>query len=167
MGRGFESHTAHFFTGSLSFCVVNVAQTPQFIKEPFFNLTFVSLPKMKAEGNVTTMYSRCEILFPHSRVSGLKKLKGEDWRKLAERIALLPETDKDALSFSHMMIKLCDCLNCDLGSYKAALGCSACSQRTINALRDTDLQLLRRFEKSRRDVRVYLEQVDFTEEKAA
>lgn len=98
------------------------------------------------------MYSRCEILFPHSRVSGLKKLKGEDWRKLTERIATLPETHVDALAFSHMMIKLCDCLNCDLSSYKAALGCSACSQRTINALRDTDSQLLQRFEKSRKEV---------------
>lgn len=106
------------------------------------------------------MYSRCEILFPHSRVSGLKKLKGEDWKKLTEHIASLPETDEDSLSFSHMMIKLCDCLNCDLGSYKAALGCSACSQRTINALRDTDQQLKKRFEKSRKEVRLYLENIE-------
>lgn len=102
------------------------------------------------------MYSRCEILFPHSRVTGLKKLKGDEWQALTERIALLPETHEDALAFSHMMIKLCDCLNCDLSSYKAALGCSACSQRTINALRDTDKQLLRRFDKSRREVDSYL-----------
>jgi len=114
-----------------------------------------------------SMYSRCEILFPHSRVSGLKKLKGEEWRKLASRIALLPETHEDALAFSHMMIKLCDCLNCDLGSYKAALGCSACSQRTINALRDTDQQLLRRFEKSRKEVKLYLDQMELQEEKVA
>ena len=114
------------------------------------------------------MYSRCEILFPHSRVSGLKKLKGEDWKKLAERVARLPETNEDALAFSHMMIKLCDCLNCDLGSYKAALGCSACSQRTINALRDTDQQLLRRFDKSKKEVRLYLSEVGVEhEEKAA
>jgi len=106
------------------------------------------------------MYSRCEILFPHSRVSGLKKLKGEEWRKLTERVALLPETNEDALAFSHMMIKLCDCLNCDLGSYKAALGCSACSQRTINALRDTDQQLTKRFEKSRTEVRLYLDDIE-------
>ena len=105
------------------------------------------------------MYSRCEILFPHSRVSGLKRLKGEDWRKLTEYVAALPETHEDALSFSHMMINLCDCLNCDLGSYKAALGCAACSQRTINALRDTDKQLLRRFEKSRKEVETYLEDI--------
>ncbi len=113
------------------------------------------------------MYSRCEILFPHSRVSGLKKLKGDDWQKLTERIALLPETHEDALAFSHMMIKLCDCLNCDLSSYKAALGCSACSQRTINALRDTDYQLLGRFEKSQREVGGYLDKIGIKVEKAA
>jgi hypothetical protein len=113
------------------------------------------------------MYSHCEILFPHSRVRGLKKLKGEQWQDLTESIARLPETHVDALSFSHMMIKLCDCLNCDLGSYKAALGCSACSQRTINALRDTDQQLLRRFERSRKEVLKYLDEVGLEQEKAA
>jgi hypothetical protein len=83
-------------------------------------------------------------------------------------VARLPETHEDALAFSHMMIKLCDCLNCDLGSYKAALGCSACSQRTINALRDTDQQLTRRFEKSRKEVLTYLNQIGAgQEEKAA
>jgi hypothetical protein len=113
------------------------------------------------------MYSHCEILFPHSRVRGLRKLKGEEWKDLTESIARLPETHVDALAFSHMMIKLCDCLNCDLGSYKAALGCSACSQRTINALRDTDQQLLKRFDKSRKEVLNYLDEVGFEQEKAA
>jgi hypothetical protein len=113
------------------------------------------------------MYSHCEILFPHSRVRGLRKLKGEEWKNLTESIARLPETHVDALAFSHMMIKLCDCLNCDLGSYKAALGCSACSQRTVNALRDTDQQLLKRFEKSRKEVLKYLDEVGFEQEKAA
>ena len=114
------------------------------------------------------MYSRCEILFPHSRVNGLKKLKGDQWKELTEYVAALPETHEDALAFSHMMIKLCDCLNCDLGSYKAALGCAACSQRTINALRDTDQQLVRRFNKSQNEVTLYLEASDaFQQKKAA
>jgi hypothetical protein len=100
-------------------------------------------------------------------VSGLKKLKGEEWRELTEYIATLPETHEDALAFSHMMIKLCDCLNCDLGSYKAALGCAACSQRTINALRDTDQQLVRRFNKSRSEVTDYLDKTNGDKKKAA
>ncbi|MCB0207976.1 MAG: hypothetical protein KDJ52_01525 [Anaerolineae bacterium] len=97
----------------------------------------------------------------------MKKLKGDDWRGLTERVASLPETDEDALAFSHMMIKLCDCLNCDLGSYKAALGCSACSQRTINALRDTDKQLLRRFDKSKKEVLSYLDETEGIHQQAA
>lgn len=113
------------------------------------------------------MYSHCEILFPHSRVRGLRKLKGEEWMNLTESVARLPETHVDALAFSHMMIKLCDCLNCDLGSYKAALGCSACSQRTVNALRDTDQQLIKRFEKSRKEVTNFLDEVESDQEKAA
>lgn len=110
------------------------------------------------------MYSHCEILFPHSKVSGLKRLKENDWQSLVEYVATLPETHIDALAFSHMMIKVCDCLNCDLGSYKAALGCAACSQRTINALRDTDKQLLRRYKRSRTAMLEYLNEVGAGEE---
>jgi len=110
------------------------------------------------------MYSHCEILFPHSKVSGLKKLKDQDWRELVEHISTLPETHPDSLAFSHMMIKICDCLNCDLSSYKAALGCAACSQRTINALRETDKQLLKRYKKSQSTVNLYLEEIGLSPE---
>ncbi len=113
------------------------------------------------------MYSHCEILFPHSKVSGLKKLKGEQWQELIDHVATLPETHIDSLAFSHMMIKICDCLNCDLGSYKAALGCAACSQRTINALRDNDKQLLRRYEKSRKEIYLHLNRIGAGEETAS
>lgn len=113
------------------------------------------------------MYSHCEILFPHSKVNGLKGFKGDDWKELVEEVAALPETHPDALAFSHMMINVCDCLNCDLSSYKAALGCAACSQRTINALRDTDKQLLRRFQRSKQAISTHLEQADVIEIKAA
>jgi len=112
------------------------------------------------------MYSHCEILFPHSKVNGLKRLKGEKWQELVDRVSSLPETHTDSLAFSHMMIKICDCLNCDLGSYKAALGCAACSQRTINALRDNDKQLLRRYEKSQKEMYLYLNKIGAGEETA-
>jgi hypothetical protein len=113
------------------------------------------------------MRSRLEILFPHSRVSGLKRLRGEEWQSLVERVAALPETHSDALAFSYMMIELCDCLTCDLSSYKASLGCSACSQRTINAIRDGDKVLLRRFEKAKQEVVAYLNRIGAGKQRAA
>ena len=113
------------------------------------------------------MRMRLEILFPHSRVSGLKNLHDEDWKSLVERIAALPETHPDALAFSYMMIKLCNCLNCDLSSYKASLGCSVCSQRTVNAVRDSNQVLMKEFKKAKKEVLAYLNSIGAGEQMAA
>lgn len=113
------------------------------------------------------MYSRCEILFPHRSVGSLKDLGEEEWRKLVERISALPETNEDSLAFSLMMIKLCNCLNCDLGSYKASLGCTACSRRAIGAIKNGDKALLRHFQSARREMLKYLNEIGATQDKAA
>jgi hypothetical protein len=113
------------------------------------------------------MYPRTEILFPHRSISALKGLGNGQWQKLVERVAALPETHEDSLAFSLMMIKLCDCMNCDLGSYKASLGCSTCARRAIGALKGSDTILMRHFEKAKRDVLAYLESMGMKKEKAA
>ncbi len=110
------------------------------------------------------MYSQCEILFPHSRAVNLKRLKEKEWQTLVERICTLHETERESLAFSHMMITICDCLNCDLGSYKAALGCVACSQRTINAMHETDTELLYRFDESCQQINEYLDETGIADE---
>lgn len=103
------------------------------------------------------MYPRSEILFPHRCVGSLKRLRGPKWLALVERIAALPETDLDALAFSLLMIKLDKCLNCDLGSYKASLGCCACTRRAINSFKGTDGQLIKKFEAAKVEVLEYLD----------
>jgi hypothetical protein len=113
------------------------------------------------------MYSQAEILFPHRSISALKGLKGSRWQELVERVAALPETHEDSLAFSLMMIKLCDCVNCDLGSYKASLGCSTCARRTISAIKGSDTILMRHFEKAKEEVLAYLESIGMKEQKAA
>jgi hypothetical protein len=102
------------------------------------------------------MYPRSEILFPHRCVSTLRRLRGSRWESLIDRIASLPETHVDALAFSLMMIKLDKCLNCDLGSYKASLGCCACARRAINSFKDNDVQLIKKFEMAKKELLEYL-----------
>ncbi len=113
------------------------------------------------------MYPRTEILFPHRSISALKGLKNGQWQELVERIAVLSETHEDSLAFSLMMIKLCDCMNCDLGSYKASLGCSTCAKRAISAIKGSDTILIRYFEKAKEEVLAYLESIGMKKEKAA
>lgn len=113
------------------------------------------------------MYPRSEILFPHKSILTLKNLRGEGWRELVERIAVLPETHEDNLAFCLMMIKLCDCLNCDLGSYKASLGCSTCARRAVLSAKGSDAVLFKRFEKAKEEVLDYLERAGLKKSKVA
>jgi hypothetical protein len=113
------------------------------------------------------MYPRTEILFPHQSISALKGLRDDQWQKLVERVAALPETHEDSLAFSLMMIKLCDCMKCDLGSYKASLGCSTCARRSISAIKGPDTILIRHFRKAKEEILVYLERTGMKKEKAA
>jgi len=102
------------------------------------------------------MYPRSEILFPHRCVKTLKRFRGLQWRALVKRIAALPETHVDSLAFSLMMIRLNKCLNCDLGSYKASLGCCACARRAVNSFKGSDSQLIDKFERTKKDLVEYL-----------
>ena len=106
------------------------------------------------------MYPRSEILFPHRCVSALKRMRGPEWQELVSRIADLDDTHKDSLAFALMMIKLTGCLNCDLDSYKASLGCCTCAKRAINAFKGSDKVLLRRFGEAQTELEDYLAKHD-------
>ncbi len=103
-----------------------------------------------------TVYFRSELLFPHECVADLEDIRDGKWQRLVSRIASLPETHEDSLAFSLMMIRLCGCLRCNPGSYKASLGCSACARRMIGMLKQSDISLVEQFHQAQEDVRRYL-----------
>ncbi len=111
-----------------------------------------------------TVYFRAELLFPHDSVPALMEVGDGQWQSLVKRISDLPDTDEDALAFSLMMIRLCGCLRCNPGSYKASLGCSACGRRIIGMNKETDDALIGHFHKAREDLLRYLETGEVEEE---
>ena len=105
--------------------------------------------------------SRTELLFPPRLIPGLARLRGEEWRKLVERIAALPETHPDTLAFCLMMIRLNACLGCVSGSYRFMRGCELCSQQTIARFQGTDEELIELYERAKQDLeRAGKEKVD-------
>lgn len=94
------------------------------------------------------MYPRSQILFPHSCVRGLRNLLDERWKALVDDVLAQGESSTAGLAFSLMMIRLCGCLQCDMSSYKATLGCDVCSQRAVLGLREGSKGLLRRYERA-------------------
>jgi len=67
----------------------------------------------------------------------------------------LPDTHHDSLAFALMMIKLTGCLNCDLDSYKASLGCCTCAKRAINAFKGSDKILMRKYKEAQAELKQY------------
>jgi hypothetical protein len=98
------------------------------------------------------MYPDSEILFPARSIPELKLArKGEKWQQLIDRLSRLPETHEDVLAFSLMMIRLGNCLTCDLDSYRASLGCTTCARRTVASFKGTDDALIKKMEEARKE----------------
>jgi hypothetical protein len=98
-----------------------------------------------------------EMLFPMRVVPSLGDLRGPPWKRLVARIAGLEEDDPDALAFGLMMIRLSGCLNCQADSFRALRGCTPCARQAILRYRGNDQELLRVFEKSRKEIQLYLD----------
>jgi hypothetical protein len=103
------------------------------------------------------MYPDSEILFPPRCILELRDLRGPEWAELIDQIVARPDGHEDVLGFSLMMIRLGSCLTCDLDSYRASLGCCTCASRSISGFKGSDKELIRLFEDTREEVRVYLE----------
>ena len=99
---------------------------------------------------------KAEIIFPPKLIPQLQNLRGEEWSELVRRVSALPETDKDSLAFSLLMIRLDGCLKCYAGSYKFMRGCQLCATQTITQYKGSDAQLLQEYERARVDVDDYL-----------
>ncbi len=104
------------------------------------------------------MYPESEILFPPRCIPLLAEVRGKAWKALVRRVARMPEDHPDTLALSLTVIRLAGCLTCDMDSYRASLGCAACSQRAVAGFKGIDEQLIRRFEEAREEIEAYLNQ---------
>jgi hypothetical protein len=102
-------------------------------------------------------HESAEMLFPMRVVPSLGDLRGVAWKRLVGRIGDLEEDESDALAFGLMMIRLSGCLNCQADSFRALRGCTACARQAILRYRGNDQDLLKQFEKSRKEINTYLD----------
>ena len=105
------------------------------------------------------MHAGSELLFPPYAIAPLRDLRGPEWQVLVKRVAALPETHPDSLSFSMMMMRLDGCLTCETDSYKAMRGCVQCALQTIRRFKESDADLTRLYGQAQGDVNTYLETV--------
>lgn len=102
------------------------------------------------------MHADSHILFPPTAIPRLARARGGVWRELVDRVAATPPEDPRSLAFSLLMIRLDGCLGCEMDSYRAMRGCTACAQQTLQRFKGTDEDLLVRYHKALDDITAYL-----------
>ncbi len=101
-----------------------------------------------------------DLLFPHRSTAALEGLCDDEWDTLVQRVSVQPKMHVDSLAFSLMMVYLCECTNCQMGCYKASLGCTVCAQRAVANDGDLPGRVREHFESARAQVVAYLESDD-------
>ncbi len=96
--------------------------------------------------------SRTELLFAPWAIRALKNARGPKWKKLVEEVAVLPETDPDALAFQLMMVRLNSCVSCDARKYAERGGCAHCALTVLSFSKETEATLLARYRVARKEV---------------
>jgi hypothetical protein len=101
------------------------------------------------------MYTKNELMFPNYAIQHLRDARGDEWRKLIDHVASLPETHEEVLAFMLMMIRINGCLPCETDSYRAMRGCIMCTRQTLRRFKESDDELLHIYAEALDDVRAY------------
>jgi hypothetical protein len=103
------------------------------------------------------MYAANELLFPPDIIVNLRDSRGEQWKKLIDRVVRLPEDHPESLAFSLLMIRIDGCMRCETDSYRAMLGCTACAKQMLRRYKGPDEELIEAYHIARQDIEIYLE----------
>jgi hypothetical protein len=103
------------------------------------------------------MYTNNELLFPHYVIPSLRRLRGDRWQGLVERVMSLPDCHEETLAFMLMMVRINGCMACETDSYRAMRGCAACAQQTLRRYKGSDEELMEIYEQALFDVRDFAE----------
>ena len=93
-----------------------------------------------------------ELIFPSRVMEALEDLRGEEWEALVSRVRALPEEDEEHLAFVLLMAGLNGCNSCNSDSFRAMRGCTQCSIQNIRRFRGSDKELIKKFEKAKKDI---------------
>lgn len=103
-------------------------------------------------------HAKAELLFPAHLISSLRDLREEEWQKLVDRVAALPETHTDSLAFVLMMVELDGCMKCNSNNYKFLRGCYLCATQTVQSFKGSDQELLDMYERAKQELSLQLQQ---------
>jgi hypothetical protein len=99
------------------------------------------------------MYNKdTELLFPSRIIQALADQRGEEWRKLVEKVDSLPQNDQEHLAFVLLMTRVNNCNTCNSDSFRAMKGCTECALQNVRRFRGSDKELIKQYQIAIKDL---------------
>ena len=103
--------------------------------------------------------SSVDLLFPSRAIEPLRKLRGENWEALINRLVELQPTSMERIAFVLLMVKISGCTTCQSDSFRAMRGCILCSTNTIKRYKGDDRNLIDLYDEAKEEITRYLKEV--------
>jgi hypothetical protein len=100
-----------------------------------------------------------DLLFPSRAIEPLRKLRGDRWEDLINRIVDLEPADPERVAFVLFMVRIGGCTTCQSDSYRAMRGCILCSSNTIKRYKGSDQNLIDLYNEAMNDVYKFMKEV--------
>ncbi len=100
-----------------------------------------------------------DLLFPSRAIEPLRKLRGDRWEDLINRIVDLEPADPERVAFVLFMVRIGGCTTCQSDSYRAMRGCIPCSSNTIKRYKGSDQNLIDLYNEAMNDVYKFMKEV--------
>jgi alkylhydroperoxidase family enzyme len=96
------------------------------------------------------------LLFPPEAIASVRAARGVLWQSLVDEVLQSPPDSLEQMAFLLMMARLNGCATCNVDSYRALQGCSACAHQALRRFRGRDEDLQELYHAALREVEQFL-----------
>lgn len=98
-----------------------------------------------------------DVLFPPRILPALCDLRGAAWQDLVIHALEAGPDSLEQMAFALMMARMNNCGTCNVDSFRAMTGCTACSKQSLKRSHETDEALTEVYRSARAEVEQYLQ----------
>ncbi len=104
-----------------------------------------------------------DLIFPPRSLPAICELRGEEWRKLVDKVIQAGPESLDQMAFVLMMARMNNCVTCNANSYRAMTGCTTCTRQSLKRFHESDEALVAIYKDARVEVVQFIEKKTSTQ----
>lgn len=102
------------------------------------------------------------LLFPPAAIPSIGEARGTLWQALVDSVLKTPPDSLEQIALLLLLARLNGCTTCNVDSYRALQGCSACARQALRRFRGSDEDLQKLYRSALQEVKDFLKQKEIS-----